>query len=351
MKMKKFCSKTICNNLTAIYIRAKCVKYKHLSLLCALTGFIVCIICCGCNNDKKPVSKNTISGKNILYSIKDSTGYTTYFYDLPRRILPISNGMTAVVIDLVDPERILAVSEDNLADGSIIKDKARKVKKHFAGWASTEMIIQLKPDLVLMPETSDITKVQTLRDLGIPVVITIAPRNMEQIQSRVLFTAKAVHAENKGIEVIAKMNAKLTAIKEMKQKIGNGKKTIIAFSSQGAYGRKGGLFDNLCSVAGVINGAAGIGLKKMDHLSQEQIIQINPDFFLLPKVNNDDSYAKEIVENPAYKGINAVKNKQYIILEEESYRYTVSQHAADVAYLIADAVYHPYLKKVALFDY
>lgn len=329
---------------------SKKVKVLIVSIIAGI--FFGCLLC-GCGG-RVPYSKKNDKiqpDKQVLYSVKDCSGYTTEFYEIPKRILPISNGMTAVLVDLVEPERILAISEDNLAKGSLIKSKAEKVRDKFSGWASTEMIIKLKPDLVIMPETSDVTKVQTLRDLGIRVVITIAPRNMEQIQERILFVAQAVYAENAGKRVIEKMNKKLNAIQDMKEMVKNNRKTILAFSSQGAYGRKGGLFDNLCDVAGIVNGAAEAGLKKMDHLSQEQIIQINPDYLLLPRMNGDDTFAIETLKNPVYQGIVAVQKKQYLILEEESYRYNVSQYAADIAYLIADAAYHPYLRRVPVFDY
>ena len=62
----------------------------------------------------------------------------------------------------------------------------------------------------------------------------------------------------------------------------------MAFSMTGPMGRKGELFDSMMKLAHVINGAATVhplGMK--GQISKEQVVQVNPDMFLLPTWNYD----------------------------------------------------------------
>lgn len=119
---------------------------------------------------------------------------------------------------------------------------------------------------------------------------------------------------------------------------------MIAFSTEGAFGREGGLLDNLCVTAGIINGAAVIGLTKLNHLSKEQVIKVDPDYFLLPKSNDRENqkFIDEILHDPAYSNVKAIINNNIIYLEEKYYRYNTSQYTAEAAYLLVKGVYGEY---------
>lgn len=290
-------------------------------------------------------------GGSVLYTVRDYQGTEISFSQKPVKILPISQCMTDIVVDMVEPERIIAVSHEAVNESSFVKFKARKVKNILDRWPSTETIIQLRPDLVLMPENSDVTKIMTLRDAGIKVVVAGSPRNVEEARSRVAFVAEVLREPEAGKRMLDKMDAKLAAVQEVKKKTGSRKKILLAFSTEGAFGRSGGIFDNLCKTAGVLNGAADAGLKKFDHLSKEQIINIDPDILLLPCNAGNDKFAQEILRDPAYMGLKAIKNNSYIMLDEKVYKYNVSQYAADAAYLLAKAAYRDEITKVELFDY
>lgn len=315
--------------------------------------FMIIFLCiCGCAREEKRIDK-----EKSLYIIKDCQGSEISFTENPIRVLPISKGLIEITLDLIDPQRIVAVSEESLSDESFVKNKAVKVRRVTSRYPSIETILELQPDLVIVPETMDLAKIKTLREMGIKVVVTIAPKNIIEIKERIIFVAQVLNAEKKGIVILNKMEEKLSAIEEMKRKLtvkNQRKKSLIAFSSNGAFGRAGGLFDNLCQTAGVINGAANSGLQKLDHLSKEQIIRVNPDYFLLPeyaKGSNKAKFIDEVINDPAYQNLKAIKKQQKIILEEKYFKYNVSQYAADAAYLLAASVYHPYLQSVEILNY
>lgn len=318
---------------------------KKIALLMAI---LLCIT--GCSEEEK------ISYNKNLYTVQDRYGTTVTFSVKPVRVLPISKGITEITLDMIDTERIVAVSDEATRKTSFVRDKAEKVGIITSRYPSIETILQLKPDLVLVPETVDAAKIKTLREMGVKVVVTSAPGNMKEIKNRISFIADVLDAKEEGAVMIKKMEAKLDAIAEMKRKVNQegGQKSLIAFSRNGAFGREGGLFDDLCRTAGIINGAAGSGLRKLDYLSKEQVINIDPDYFLLPKCesgSSEEKFVEEILTDPAYQSLKAVRLGQTIILEEEYYKYNVSQYAADAAYTLAAAVYRPYLREVEISEY
>lgn len=293
----------------------------------------------GCSKSEMDNSKETYE-----YVVTDFKGYQVGFKSKPQRILPLQQGVTEVVLSMVSPDRVIAVSEEAASDASFVKQEAKQVKNITARYPSVEVISQLQPDLVLAPETYDITKVETLKQMGLRVVITSAPKDISSVKERIIFIGKVLNEQEKADEIVAYMTEKLSAVDRVKKIVGDKKKTLIAFSTEGAFGREGGLLDNLCVTAGIINGAAVSGLTKLNHLSKEQVIKVNPDYFLLPKSNDRENqkFIDEILHDPAYSNVKAIRNNNIIYLEEKYYRYNTSQYTAEAAYLLAKGVYGDY---------
>lgn len=98
-------------------------------------------------------------------------------------------------------------------------------------------------------------------------------------------------------------------------------------------------------MAHVKDGAARYDVPKGTnaYLSLEILPEINPDVILLPvwkvKAGDDEkAFAREIMENPAYRDVKAVKNGRLIPFPEK-YKYVMSQHITDAIEASARAVY------------
>lgn len=302
-----------------------------------------------CKTEQEKSATNTNSAG---YKVVDATGETVAFDKPPTKILPITRSLAETVIDLVGPERVLAINDESVADNSFIKEKARKVKNITGKSPSVETIMGYKPDLVVMPNNSDVTKIKVLRSAGLKVLVTTTPYNLPDMKKRVAFVAEALHAEEQGKVLLAKIDEKLAALHKCRETVKDKPRVLLAFSKDGAFGRAGGLLDNFCKESGIKNGAADRGLKRLGHLSKEQVIEVNPDIVLLPKsLSGDNKIAEEIANDPAYQNLKAFKNKNFIYLDERLYNYNISQYAFDAAYLLARGVYPEYLPKVDIWNY
>ena len=107
------------------------------------------------------------------------------------------------------------------------------------------------------------------------------------------------------------------------------------------FGNRGGLFDALCTMAGVTNGAAEIGLTAGQSLTKEHILAVNPDVLIVPVWNDHGSYDidkfnREYLDDPALQTVKAIRT-QRIVRPHEGYIYNASQDmvfgAQDIAHL------------------
>jgi len=287
---------------------------------------------------------NAVSTSTEVHEITDTMGNVIKVPIKPQRIVSLNLGTDEILIDLVKPERIIALSYLAEDEGiSSIVDKAKKINQKLNDKGNVEAIIALKPDLVLMSDAVSADVGSTLREMGIHVYISKTPATIEETKARVLDLAKVVDEPEKGQALVADMEDALTEVNKRLASITEDKqKKIIAFSFSGAFGRKTALFNDMCVQAKVFNGAGETGLEKGEVLSKEQIIKINPDIFLLPtwntKKQSADSYREEILSDPAYQDVKAIKNNRLIYVSDR-YRYCVSQYVTDSVRQIAKAVY------------
>ena len=133
------------------------------------------------------------------------------------------------------------------------------------------------------------------------------------------------------------MDQKLALIQE-KNKAIQAPKLVIAYSINGAFGRKNGSFDNICREAGAINGGGVANLKRGEHLSKEQVIQLDPDVILCARSLKDSKLHQDILYDPAFQNIKAVKNHQVFLIEDR-HLSSVTQSFVDAVEAVSRLVY------------
>lgn len=221
--------------------------------------------------------------ENNAYVVTDELGRTVKIPHKPQRIVSTTYGTDEVLLDLVDISRIVGLSK-------------------YAG----------NPDITFVTEAQ----------------------------------REAVGESERGDQVVSRMRMKRKAIEEKLSVLSpNQEKTVVALSFRGIIGKRGTLFNEILKMAHVKNGADGIDIPKGAgvYLSNELIPSINPDVFLLPvwktrEGDDENEFKKELMQNPAYQDVKAVKNNQFIFFSER-YKYVMSQHVTDSVEAVARAVY------------
>nr|WP_232213521.1 ABC transporter substrate-binding protein [Selenomonas sp. F0473] len=278
------------------------------------------------------------------YTVTDAQGRAVAFEEKPVRILDYGLWLDDIVLGMLPPERLVGI--DHMADdpnSSNIVDIAEGITEKI-NHPSAERVLALHPDVVFLDADIDAGPAQTLPELGIRVVACKKPHNAEELRAAVRLVAAALGEAEKGEALVWLFDAERAALAGRLTEVPpDARKTVIVISMSPTYGSRGGLFDGLCGMAGVTNGAAEIGLTAGQSLTKEHIVAVNPDFLIVPVWNNHGSYDIEkfnrtYLDDPALQTVRAIRDRQ-IYRPHEGYIYNASQDMIFGAQDIAHAAY------------
>lgn len=122
----------------------------------------------------------------------------------------------------------------------------------------------------------------------------------------------------------------------------NEKLNVIMLSFNGPIGMKG-TFSDVCYYAGLKNCLADIDIPFQNRLSQEKMLELNPDIIITPswdysKQGNPEVFRNDIINNPLYKDIKAVKNNKVIRIKDNNL-YSTSQYVVVAVEELAKKAY------------
>lgn len=287
-----------------------------------------------------------VQPESHLRQVVDDTGQSVSLPHHPSRIVSLTYGTDEILLGLVDTSRVTALSKyaGNRDISFVTEEEAAAVGRKAD--LNAESIMALKPDLVVASTAVSPQLVSLLRQSGVPVYVSLVAANWDEMEEKVRGVAKAVHEEEAGESMVQDMEDKRAALEKKLSAIGpSQERCALGLSFRGILGKKGTLFSEVLAMAHVKDGAARYDVLKGTnaYLSLEILPEIDPDVILLPvwkvKAGDDEKeFAREIMENPAYRDVKAVKNGRLIPFPEK-YKYVMSQHITDAMEASARAVY------------
>ena len=279
-----------------------------------------------------------------LYTVKDATGTELRFTKKPQRIVSLNVSTDEILLDLLDGETHRLAALSRLADDEGICGAGEKVKQVQGRAESTnlEAVLSYQPDLVIIPDYS-MEPVRGLRSAGMKVYVCHTPNDMQAILQYIREIGAAVGEEEKGRQMAEGLQKQLDDIREKALQAAGGKQQkVLALSFTGPLGMKG-TFSDVCHYAGVRNALEGVDIPYQSNLSEEKMLELNPDLILTPswdysKKGDPDDFRRRILENPTYKDMNAVKNKQVFKIHD-NYLYSTSQYTVKAVEELAQLAY------------
>ncbi len=306
---------------------------KRIWLLMVLVISVLVIGGCGANE-----------ATDGAYQVTDVRGTVVTMKAKPERILTLSFDTDGIVLGLVQPEKMVASStilED--PDCSNVRHLTKRIPKKITV-PTVEEILAMKPDLVIVSDWGSIEQVENLRDLGLSVVVVKGAQNIDEVKENVRLIAKAIGEEEKGVKLVAKMDAKLAEIAAKVAKIPQeDRKQVVLLSLMKTYGGIGCAFDDACHYAGVRNGMAEAGIHKGQALTKEMLLAIDPDILFLPSYTNHGqidvkTYRDQYLDDPALRPMKAIQNHAFAY-PREGYLYNCSQ---DIVFAVQEIAYVVY---------
>lgn len=297
--------------------------WRSIGVICLAAGFL---LLSGCGPLAELSDEEVTSG----YTVTDITGTTVHFREQPHRILTLSSTLDEIVLGLVPPGRMAACDESiDKPERSNIVTLGQQIPEKI-NHPSVERIFSLHPDIVIIADWQNIEMAEPLRDLGIKVIVTKGPRNLQEVKDMVRLTAAAVGEERRGEILVGKMDAKLKEIQVKVDRIPlEQRKKVVFLSLMNNYGGTGCSFDDACKYAGVINGVSALGMRNGQEVSKETILAANPDVLFLPSYwragkEKLDAYCRNYEDDPALQGVTAVRERNFC-RPRQVYIYNCSQ--------------------------
>ena len=305
-----------------------------LTLLLALS-----VLCFGCSKPKlaQPEGKP-------LYTLTDATGTKVSFTKKPERIVSLSISTDEILLDLVEPKRIVALTKYVDDEGiSNATDKAKAVKGRVQA-GNPEAILALRPDLILLPDFSSADTIQSLREMQQPVYVYKTPYNLAAVRACIQELGQVVGEKEAASQILAKMDARLN---KLRQQLGNippaQRKQVVFMGDKGAYYSPEHSFNDICKYAQVHNALAQLHFTKPVTVAQEEIVRLNPDAFILSGwVDSTDQEPNALAHNlrhdASYASVKAVQNNAIYPLPAK-HLLCLSQYIVEASYDLARAVY------------
>ncbi|WP_257874466.1 ABC transporter substrate-binding protein [Helicobacter sp. 11S03491-1] len=184
-----------------------------------------------------------------------------------------------------------------------------KIKKlsddHYAA-LNIEELKKLSPDLVIT-YVGNPQAVKFAKKFGINF-LSFKNTNIQSVISDITTQAKVLGKETQTLPKIAKMEEILALIQDKLKHIPNQKKAIEIFHQQNQVSGKNSLDSDILEKGGVKNIALEYVENGRAQISLENIISQNPDIIFIWWLSPYNP--QDILSNPQFQTINAVKNKQ-----------------------------------------
>lgn len=183
---------------------------------------------------------------------------------------------------------------------------------------NTELIVSLKPDLILAAEINTPEQVKQLEDLGLTVYYLKNPLTLEEMYDNLKIVAQLTNRETETATLIESLKARVAAVDE---KIAPLSSRISVFYELDATdpakpytAGKGTFITLLIERAGGYNIAADID--GYPQLSLEQVVAADPMFIIL----GDARYGvtlESIAQRPGWENLSAVKNGNVVPFNDD----------------------------------
>lgn len=193
----------------------------------------------------------------------------------PRRIVSINLCTDQLLMMLVEPSRIAAVS--HLARDPSLSAFAADARSLPIVHASAEEVLRADPDLVLAGPWTTRTTVDLLRRLGKRVAIVPLAQDIDGVREGVREVARLTGTEPRGQEIIAAFDRRRGDL----SKLNSPARTAVVYHVAGLASGTGTLADAVLKAAGLKNAAEAARLDAKGSLALERLVADPPDLLVL----------------------------------------------------------------------
>lgn len=227
--------------------------------------------------------------------VTDDTGYRLVLKGLPRRIISISPNMTEIIYTLGAEDRLVGVSD--LCDyPPAVKGKPRVGDIQIR----SEMILALKPDLVLAHGSMQRAQIKELRRLGINVA-AYSPEEWKDVLRVIRIVGRLVGNPSEAKSVVNGMEEHRIKVKRRVKDLPPVKVFVEVWNKPLMTAGPGTFLDQLVTIAGGKN-IVGKEHPSWSAFPQELVLERDPEVIILTCKNR-----REVLNRRGWEQITAIR--------------------------------------------
>lgn len=282
-------------------------KFFYLTLLIALL-LAGCAPASAPTEAPAPVSTEAPAVTESGITLTDGLGREVVLDAPAQRIVSLAPSNTEILFALGAGSQV--VGRDSFSDYPAEALSVTDIGATYEA-LNTELIVSLKPDLILLAEVNAAEQAKTLEDLGLTVYYLKNPTTLEEMYDNLEIVAQLTGRQPEAAELIESLKARVAAVDEKIMPLSSRFSIfyeIDATDPAKPYtAGKGTFITLLIDRAGGYNIAAD--LDGYPQLSLEQVVSADPAFIIL----GDSAYGvtpESIATRPGWENLSAVKNNQ-----------------------------------------
>ena len=194
------------------------------------------------------------------------------------RIVSTSTIADQVLVEIIDPRRILAVSGHTVRtqSASVYADKIGVERAR-----DIETIIELRPDIVFINSFVDRRHVERLKDAGLNVFDLAEMRGLETLPHNIRQLASVVGVPERGEQIVRRTLDDLRAVAADISENGRERGLYVGIHGDRLYGGTlGTSFHDVLTAGGLIDVAAEAGFRNWPAYTNEQLLELDPPWVI-----------------------------------------------------------------------
>ncbi len=299
--------------------------------------------------------KNTEEGYPVTISTYDQSGkeFQETFESKPKRVISTNQTTTEIMLDLDLQDSLVGTSFMDSPILPRLEDKYKNINVLSETYPSKEAVLALNPDLIMGWKSVFLDKnlgsVESWNEKGVKTFIQrnsgiSKEQTLDDVYYDINDIGKIFNIEEKSTKYVDDMKERINNISE---KIKSVKEPMKVLVIEGEGENKYRVYGPKTLVSDMVSKAGGTNVaKESGSVGVENIIEMNPDAIVLIHYlnqNKDNKEEKALLENPALKNVNAIKENK-IIYTPLSETYAGGARTVEGIERIAKGLYPDLLK-------
>jgi iron complex transport system substrate-binding protein len=240
-------------------------------------------------------------------TIEDATGERIAVRDYAR-IVSTSTIADQVLIEIIEPNRLLAVSGHTLRTQ---KSRTYRNKIGVERARDVETIIELRPDIVFINNFIDRRQVERLKDAGLNVFDMGEMRGLETLVPNIRQLAAVLDVPERGQELADDLLRELEAVSADVSPEDRRRGLYVGIHGDRLYGGTTGTsFHDVLVAGGLIDMAAEAGFHGWPAFTNEQLLSLDP-----PWIVTNPGTERSLCRHPGFQSLSACRTGQVRSIE------------------------------------